>query len=75
MANNNISKPASPASTGPAGPLFEGKVAAHYLLTMLCEGEPRGLPGSEVKAVKFQAGAAGVGSKIICECPLLYANK
>lgn len=72
MENNNISMPASPASTGPAGPLFEGKVAAHYLLTMFCEAEPRGLPGSLVSVVKFQAGGAGhpLNDTIVNELPL-----
>src|SRR5712691_3170674 len=44
----------SPAATGPAGPLFEGQVGAHYLLTMLAGGEPRGLPGTTITRVEFQ---------------------
>src|SRR5579872_5531898 len=45
---------ASPAATGPAGPLFEGQVGAYYLLSMLAGGEPRGLPGAAVTRIEFQ---------------------
>ncbi|HEY2382322.1 MAG TPA: hypothetical protein VGK48_14180 [Terriglobia bacterium] len=45
---------ASPAATGPAGPLFEGQVGAYYLLSMLAGGEPRGLPGTTVTGIEFQ---------------------
>src|SRR5580700_2264398 len=45
---------ASPAATGPAGPLFEGQVGAYYLLSMLAGGEPRGLPGTSVTQIEFQ---------------------
>jgi hypothetical protein len=45
---------ASPAATGPAGPLFEGQVGAYYLLSMLAGGEPRGLPGTTVTRIEFQ---------------------
>ena len=38
----------SPAATGPAGPFFEGQVGAHYLLSMLAGGEPRGLLGTKI---------------------------
>src|SRR5580700_7046812 len=48
---------ASPAATGPAGPLFEGQVGAHYLLSMLAGGEPRGLPGTTITRVEFQRAA------------------
>jgi hypothetical protein len=50
---------ASPASSGPAGTVFEGQVGAHYLLTMLADAEPRGLPGCLVTKVALQRGAEG----------------
>ena len=34
----------SPASSGPAGAHFEAQVGAAYLLALLTDGEPRGLP-------------------------------
>ncbi len=49
----------SPASTGPAGPLFEAQVGAHYLLSLLIGLEPRGLPGARIERVKFQRAAEG----------------
>jgi len=54
-----VSRPASPASTGPAGPHFEGQVAAHYLLTMLAVAPPRGLPGTLIERVALQRAAEG----------------
>ena len=48
-----------PASTGPAGPHFEGQVGAHYLLTMLIGSEPRGLPGTTIVRVEFQRAGEG----------------
>jgi hypothetical protein len=45
---------APPASTGNAGPYFEAKVGAFYLLSLLAESEPRGLPGATVRAVELQ---------------------
>jgi len=45
---------ASPAATGPAGPLFEAQVGAYYLLSLLAGGEPRGLPGTTVTRIEFQ---------------------
>lgn len=48
----------SPTATGPAGPLFEGQVGAHYLLALLA-GEPRGLPGVMVDRVEFQRAGEG----------------
>lgn len=47
-------KATSPSSSGPSGPLFEGMVGAHYLLSMLAGGEPRGLPGTTTARVEFQ---------------------
>jgi len=49
----------SPASTGPAGPRFEGQVGAHYLLTVLASAEPRGLPGTAIDRIEFQRGDDG----------------
>lgn len=49
----------SPASSGPAGPHFEGEVGAFYLLSMLVGAEPRGLPGTLVDRVEFQRAAEG----------------
>lgn len=49
----------SPSASGPAGPLFEGQVAAHYLLTMLAEADPRGLPGVSVERVELQRAGEG----------------
>lgn len=50
----NSSIASSPAATGPAGPVFELCVGAHYLQAMLMGAEPRGLPGSRIRAVEFQ---------------------
>jgi len=49
----------SPASTGPAGSHFEGQVGAHYLLSMLTDTEPRGLPGTQIDRVEMQRAAEG----------------
>jgi hypothetical protein len=50
-------KVSSPASSGPAGSLFEGQVGAHYLLSMLTGAEPRGLPGTMIQRIEFQRAA------------------
>jgi hypothetical protein len=50
---------ASPSASGPAGALFEGQVGAHYLLTMLAEAHPRGLPGVLVERVELQRAGEG----------------
>jgi hypothetical protein len=50
---------APPAASGPAGPRFEGKVGAFYFLALLGSGEPRGLPGATVRAVRFQQSPHG----------------
>ncbi|MEQ1718389.1 MAG: hypothetical protein ABL907_20800 [Hyphomicrobium sp.] len=50
---------ASPSSTGPAGALFEGQVGAHYLLTLLAEAEPRGLPGVMIERIELQRAGEG----------------
>jgi hypothetical protein len=57
--NPNPERTAPPAATGPAGPRFEAKVGAFYLLSLLGFGEPRGLPGAAVRAVRFQQSAHG----------------
>jgi hypothetical protein len=49
----------SPASSGPAGPYFEGQVGAHYLLSMLTGTEPRGLPGAVIDRIELQRAAEG----------------
>jgi len=49
----------SPASSGPAGPHFEGEVGAFYLLSMLTGAEPRGLPVTLVDRVELQRAAEG----------------
>ena len=40
-----------PSATGPAGPLLEGKAGGFYLLSLLANGEPRGLPGTTTERV------------------------
>jgi hypothetical protein len=50
---------APPAATGNAGPQFEGKVGAFYLLSLLIAGEPRGLPGATIRTVEFQQRGSG----------------
>ena len=49
----------SPSSSGPAGPLFEGQVGAHYLLTMMAEADPRGMPGTLIERVELQRAGEG----------------
>jgi hypothetical protein len=50
---------AAPAATGNAGPQFEGKVGAFYLLALLSSSEPRGLPGATIRTVEFQQRGSG----------------
>ena len=45
---------APPSATGNAGPQFESKVGALYLLSLLIGSEPRGLPGALTRTVAFQ---------------------
>lgn len=54
-----MSEASSPASTGPAGGLFEGQVGAHYLLSLLVGGEPRGLRGTTLEKVACQRAGEG----------------
>lgn len=42
-----------------AGPQFEGKVGAFYLLSLLSSSEPRGLPGVTIRDVGFQRRGSG----------------
>lgn len=49
----------SPASTGPAGAQFEAQVGAHYLLTLLTNAEPRGLPGTSIERIALQRAGEG----------------
>ena len=49
----------SPASSGPAGSLFEGQVGAFFLLSLLVRAEPRGLPGTIIDRVEFQRAPEG----------------
>jgi hypothetical protein len=43
-----------PASPGDAGPQFESKVGAFYLLSLLAGSEPRGPPGAITRTVAFR---------------------
>lgn len=49
----------SPAASGPAGSLFEGRVGAFFLLSLLVRAEVRGLPGAIIDRVKFQRASEG----------------
>ncbi len=51
--------PASPASTGAAGPLFESQIGAHYLLSLLIGAPPRGLAGTAIHRVELQRASEG----------------
>lgn len=54
-----VTEGTSPAASGPAGSHFEGQVGASYLLAMLVNAEPRGLPGTIIDRVELQRGAEG----------------
>jgi hypothetical protein len=49
----------NPASSGGAGSVFEAKVGASYLLSMLLEVEARGLPGCHMESVRLQRAEEG----------------
>lgn len=49
----------NPASSGPAGPVFEGQVAAYYLLSLLTGAQPRGLIGTKTRRVELQRASEG----------------
>ena len=51
---DRLKRPAPVAATGPGGAHFEAQVGAHYLLTMLAGGAPRGLPSTLIDLVAFQ---------------------
>ena len=52
--DSDLTRIAPPAATGNAGPGFEAKVGAFYLLSALSSGEPRGLPNAIAQSVQFQ---------------------
>lgn len=54
-----MSEATSPAASGPAGGHFEGQIGAAYLLAMLVNAEPRGLPGTIIDRVEFQRAGEG----------------
>jgi hypothetical protein len=54
-----MSRNVTPTEGGPSGGQLEAKVGAFYFLSMLCESEPRGLPGCTARLVKFQRGYEG----------------
>ena len=60
----------SSASSGPAGRHFEGQVGAYYLLSMLSNSEPRGLPGTSIYRVERQRAAEGRPLDVI----IVHAN-
>ena len=49
----------SPASSGPAGSLFEGQTGGSYLLSLLLDVDARGLPGSRIHQIQFQRADEG----------------
>lgn len=49
----------SPASSGPAGALFESQVGAYYLLSLLSGSEPRGLSGTSIVRIELQRASEG----------------
>jgi hypothetical protein len=49
----------SPASSGPAGPHFEGQVAAYYLLSLLTGAQPRGISGTTIEKIELQRASEG----------------
>lgn len=49
----------SPAGRGGAGVYIEGELGAFYLLAMLADSEPRGLPGTRLDRVSFQGADRG----------------
>lgn len=59
VSENEVTIGSSPSSTGPAGSHFEGQVGAHYLLSLLANAEPRGLPGTSIDRVELQRAGEG----------------
>lgn len=58
----------SPASSGPAGALFEGQVGAHYLLSLLTHSNARGLPNTRIDTIELQRAPEGrsLDDVIVC---------
>lgn len=51
---SSASRGSSPVGRGGAGAYIEGELGAFYLLSLLADIEPRGLPGSRIQRVRFQ---------------------
>src|SRR3546814_13933226 len=49
-----VSHESSPAARGGAGSYIEGELGAFYLLALLADIEPRGLPGAPIQRVRYQ---------------------
>jgi hypothetical protein len=49
-----VSHESSPAARGGAGSYIEGELGAFYLLALLADIEPRGLPGARIQRVRYQ---------------------
>ncbi|HDS0923447.1 TPA: ATP-binding protein [Stenotrophomonas maltophilia] len=49
-----VSPESSPAARGGAGSYIEGELGAFYLLALLADIEPRGLPGARIQRVRYQ---------------------
>src|SRR5262249_12949806 len=49
----------SPAAAGPAGPAFEVKLGAYYLLALLGQSAPHAMPGTVAIKVAFQRAREG----------------
>src|SRR3546814_4269157 len=49
-----VSHESSPAARGGAGSYIEGELGAFYLLALLADIEPRGLPGALIQRVRYQ---------------------
>lgn len=59
----------SPVGRGGAGFYIEGELGAFYLLTMLADSEPRGMPGTRLTRVAFQGADRGFAlDDIILHC-------
>ncbi|TIQ61999.1 MAG: hypothetical protein E5X41_30600 [Mesorhizobium sp.] len=60
MSDNEIeSRITPPAASANAGGQFETRVGAFYTLSMLADGEPRGLVGARIQSVALQQRIAG----------------
>jgi hypothetical protein len=63
-----MTKAASPTATGPSGAHFEAKVGAYYLLALLLDAEPRGLPGARIQRIQLQGAGDGF-PPLFCKFP------